>query len=153
MRGMLRARRRGLFRRDYEIESDHGPLTTLAGARREGCEFTLDGIGYYIERETRKRFHLHGPDGRIATADRETRREWRVNATTGNLTLVKPSMWRSGWEVHQHGSARGTIRHEGMFSRVFVADVPSDPVGLFALYVILVNFERDSNAAAAAASS
>lgn len=149
---MLRARRRGWFRREYDIQSDRGPLTTVTGARREGCAFTLDGAEYRVERDGRKRFVLHGPDGRTATADRETGREWMVRAQSGNVKLVKPSMWRSGWEIHQRGSARGTVRHEGMFNRSFVADVPADvptPVGVFALYVMLVHFERQNNAAAA----
>jgi hypothetical protein len=150
---MLRARRRGVFRREYEVESDGGPVTTLAGARREGCEFTLDGGGYRVERDGRKRFVLHGPGGRVASAERTTRREWAVRSQTGNVKLVKPSMWRSVWEIHQRGSARGTIRHDGVFSRSFLADVPSDvpmPVRVFALYVVLVNYEREANAAAAA---
>lgn len=143
-----------MFRREYEIESDGGPVTTLAGARREGCEFTLDGTVYRVERDGRKRFLLHGPGGRTATAERATGREWTVRAESGNVKLVKPSMWRSGWEVHQRGSARGTVRHVGVLSRSYVADMPSDvpmPVRVFALYVLLVHFERQNNAAAAGA--
>ena len=149
---MLRARRRGVFRREYEVESDGGAVTTLAGARREGCEFTLDGGGYRVERDGRKRFVLDGPGGRVATADRATSREWAIRSQSGNAKLVRPSMWRPGWEIHQRGSARGTIRHEGVFSRSFVADLPSDvpmPVRVFARYVVLVNYERAANAAAA----
>jgi hypothetical protein len=65
---MLRARRRGVFKRD-----------------------SLSGTGYRIERDGRKRFVLHGPDGQVAIAERQTGREWTVRAATGNLTLVKPS--------------------------------------------------------------
>ena len=142
-----------MFRREYDLESDSGPVTTLTGARREGCEFTLDDDAYRVERDGRKRFTLHGPGGRVATAERDTRRQWTVKAQSGNVTLVKPSMWRAAWEIHQRGSARGSIRHEGVFSRTFVADVPSDvpmPVRVFALYVVVVNQEREANAAAAA---
>lgn len=149
---MLRARRRGFFKREYEVGSDGVPVTTLAGTRREGCVFTLDGAEYRVERDSRRRFVLHGPDGRVAAADRDTHREWTVKATTGNLKLVRPSLWRSGWEIHQRGSARGTIHHDGAFSRAFAADVPPDlplPVGVFAFYVVLVHFERAANAAAA----
>lgn len=152
MSAMLRARRRGFFRREYEITSDDTPVTTVGSARREGCVFTLDGVEYRVERDTRRRFVLHGPDGRVAAADRVTGREWTVTAPTGNLKLIRPSLWRSGWEIHQRGSARGTIGHEGAFGRTFAADVPSDvplPVSVFAFYVILVHFERAANAAAA----
>lgn len=152
MSAMLRARRRGFFRREYEITSGDTAVTTLGGARREGCVFTLDGVEYRVERANRRRFELHGPDRRVAAAERVTGREWAVTAPTGNLKLVRPSLWRSGWEIHQRGSARGTIGHEGKFGRAFAADVPSDvplPVGVFAFYVVLVHFERAANAAAA----
>lgn len=142
-----------MFRREYDLESDGGPVTTLTGLRREGCAYTLDGAEYRVERDGRKRFLLHGPGGRTATAERATGREWTVRAESGNVKLVKPSMWRSAWEVHQRGSARGTIRHDGVFSRSFVADMPSDvpmPVRVFALYVLLVHFERQNAAAAGA---
>ncbi|WP_459722829.1 hypothetical protein [Actinophytocola sp. KF-1] len=149
---MLRARRRGFFRREYEITSADVAVTTLGGTRKEGCVFTLDGVEYRVERDGRRRFVLHGPDRRVATADRATGREWTVSANTGNLKLIRPSLWRSAWEIHQRGSARGTIRHEGVFGRTFVAEMPADvphPVGVFAFYIVLVQFEHAANAAAA----
>lgn len=152
MSGMLRARRRGFFRREYEITADDNPVTTVEGARREACAFTLNGTGYRVERENRRRFVLHGPDRRLATADRATGREWTVKGMDTHLKLVKPSLWRSGWEIHQRGSARGAIAHEGMFGRTFTAEVPADvpaPLGVFAFYVVLVQFERAANSAAA----
>ncbi len=152
MSGMLRARRRGFFRREYEITSDDVAVTTLDGTRREGCVFTLDGVEYRAERENRRRFVLHGPDRRVATADRATGREWTVKGMDTHLKLIRPSLWRSRWEFHQRGSARGTIAHEGMFGRTFTAEVPAgvpQPVGVFAFYIVLVQFERAANAAAA----
>src|SRR5689334_17693665 len=148
---MLRARRRGFLKREYEIFADGSPVTVLAGARREGCEFSLSGTGYRIERDGRKRFLLHGPDGRVAIAERRTGREWGLQAVSGNLTLARPSMWRSGWEIR--GTTTGAIRHEGAFSRTYSADMPPDvplPVAVFALYVVLVIIERQAAAAAAA---
>jgi hypothetical protein len=149
---MLRARRRGFFKREYEVSTDAQEVTTLTGGRRESCVFSLSGTEYRIERDGRKRFLLHGPDGRMATADRETGREWSVRAATGNLKLVKPSMWRSGWEVQQRGTSKGGIRHDGAFKSTYTADVPADVpllVAVFAFYVVLVIFERAANAAAA----
>lgn len=154
MRGMLRASRQGFFRRGYELESDGVPVTTLDGTRREGCVFTLAGAEYRVERDTRKRFVLRGPDHDAATAERTTGREWTVTTPSGGLTLARPSRWRSVWEVRVRGEVLGTIRHEGVFRRSFVADMPSEvpaPVGVFAFYVVLVNYEREQNAAAGAA--
>jgi hypothetical protein len=153
---MLRARRRGIFKREYDILFDGEQVTSLVGRRRESCDFSLGGNGYRIERVDRRRFRLLGPTGQEATAERQTSREWRIHAGTGNLTLTKPSLWRSGWEIHQRGTTRGEIHHDGAFKRTFSAGVPTDvplPVGVFTLYVVLVIFERQAAAAAAAAGS
>jgi hypothetical protein len=149
---MLRARRRGVFKREYEITSDDTPVTTVTGTRREGCVFTIDGTEYRVERDNRRRFVLHDGGRQIGAADRPVRREWTIKGLDTHMKLVKPSMWRSAWEIQQRGSARGTIKHDGMFSRAFIAEMPADvpaPLGVFALYVALVNFEREANAAAA----
>ncbi|MFL6122899.1 hypothetical protein [Actinophytocola sp.] len=151
---MLRARRRGFFRREYEVYADDTPVTVLTGARREGCEFTLSGAGFRVDRDGRRHFLLTGPDGRIATADRQSGREWTVRTAGGELTLAKPSIWRSDWEVR--GAASGAIRQEGWFSRTYSADVPPDvplPVAVFVLYVVLVIFERQASAAAGGAAA
>lgn len=149
---MLRARRRGFVKREYDLSSADEMITSLAGGRRESCVFSLSGTEYRIERDGRKRFLLHGPEGQLATASRQTGREWAVRASTGNLKLVKPSIWRSGWEVQQRGSSKGGIRQDGAFKRTFTADMPADvplPVAVFAFYVVLVLLERAAAAAAA----
>jgi hypothetical protein len=138
------------MKREYEMSADGAPVAVLAGTRREGCEFTLSGTAFRVERDGRKRFLLHGPDGCVAVADRMTGREWRVQATSGNLTLAKPSIWRQGWEVR--GTTTGAIRRERGFKPAYLADVPADvplPVGVFAFYVVLVLLERQAAAAAA----
>ncbi|WP_133909033.1 hypothetical protein [Actinophytocola oryzae] len=153
---MLRARRRGFFKRVYEVSSDDQPVTTLVGGRRESCEFDIAGQGYRIERVNRRQFRLTGPDGAVATADRNSGREWAIHASSGNLTLARPSIWRSRWEVRQRGTAKGEIRQDGMFTKTYSAGVPTDvplPVTVLAFYVVLVLFARDQAAAAAASSS
>jgi hypothetical protein len=126
MGDMLRARRRGVFRREYELSTDAGPVTSLAGGRRESCDFSLADKGYRIERVGRKQFRLLGPEGAVALAERQTGREWTIQTSAGNLTLAKPSIWRSHWEVLQGGTARGEIRHDGAFKRTYSASVPAD---------------------------
>jgi hypothetical protein len=154
MVGMLRARRHGFFRREYEVHADDAPVTVLTGGWREGCEFTLSGGSFRVERDGRRHFVLTGPDGRLATADRQSGREWLVRTAGGDLTLAKPSIWRSDWEVR--GSATGAIRQEGWFNRTYTADVPPDvplPMAVFVLYVVLVMFERQASAAAGGAAA
>lgn len=152
---MLRARRRGIFRREYDIYADGEQVTSLVGGRRESCEFSLAGNDYRIEKVDRRHFRLTGPQGQEAVAERQTSREWRVHAKSGNLILAKPSIWRSSWELRQRGTTRGEIRQDGAFKRTYSAGIPADvplPVGVFALYVVLVIFERQASAAAASTS-
>ncbi len=149
----MRARRRGIFRRDYEVFADGEQVTALVGGRRETSEFSLAGNDYRIERVDRRRFRLIGPEGRVAVAERQSGREWTVRADSGNLKLTKPSVWRSSWDIQQRGTTRGEIRHDGAFKRTYSAGVPADvplPVAVFALYVVLVIFERQAAAAASA---
>jgi len=148
---MLRAQRRGFLKREYEVSADGAPVTVLVGARREGGGFSLASGSFRVERDGRKCFVLHGPDGRVAVAERQSGREWQVQAASGNLTLAKPSVWRSGWEIR--GTTAGAIRHEGGFRRTYSADVPADvplPVAVFAFYVVLLLIERQTAAASAA---
>ena len=137
----------------YEVTADDEALTEVTGGRREGCVFSLHDLEYRVERVDRRNFRLLGPDGKVATAERRTGREWAIQAPAGNLKLVKPSMWRSGWEIQQRSARKGEIRHEGAFKKTYTADVPADvplPVAVFTLYVGLVIFERAAAAAASA---
>lgn len=152
MRVMLRATRRGFFKRAYDLTEDDGAVIELAGQRREGCEFTLTDQRLRIERERGKRFLLTGPHGRVAVADRENGRRWVITTSAGTLTLVRPSFWRSAWELHQGGRPLGRIEHDGAFKSSSHADLPADvplPVRVFAFYVVLIVWER-ANAAASA---
>ena len=143
-----------MFKHRYDITEDDRPVTLLANFRREGCEFTVDGQQVQVKRERGKRFVLSGPKGRIATAERESGKRWVITTGAGRLELVRPSTWRSAWELHQGGRALGRIeRDKGIFSRSSHADLPPEvplPVRVFAFYVVLILWERASAAAATA---
>jgi len=152
MRVMLRASRYGVFKRRYEIGEDGRPVIELAGQRREGCEFTLDGERLRVERERGRRFVLTGPRGQHATADRESGRRWAITTSAGRLELTRPSLWRSAWELRRGDVSLGRIEHDGAFKRTSHADLAADvplQVRVFAFYVVLILWER-ANAAAAA---
>jgi len=141
---MLRAIRWGVFKWGYDITLDG-----LSGIRRESCEFVVGGVAYFIARDGRKHFTLSGPKGRVADATRETGRQWAITSAEGRTDLVKPSVWRSGWEVRRGGAA-GAIGREGMFTRAYAANVPAGvslPVQVFVLYVLLMIFARQQAAA------
>lgn len=150
---MLQASRRGFFKRSYQLAEDGRPVTELTGFRRESCSFTVDSQPYEVHRERRKRFTLSGPGGVVATADRAGGRQWTIGSTAGKLELVRPSLWRSHWELRRGSRSMGTVRHAGGFGRSSIADLAPDiplPLRVFAYYVVLMVWER---AAAAAANS
>ncbi|OLF16398.1 hypothetical protein [Actinophytocola xanthii] len=136
----------------YEFDEDGRSLGELRQVRREGAEFAVDGEALAVQRERSKRFLLTGPGGTVATADRETHRRWVVTTKTGRLELVRPSFWRSAWELHRGGAPVGRIEPEGWLNTTSHADLPADlplAVRVFLYYVVLVQWER-ANAAAAA---
>jgi len=148
---MLQANRQGFFKHRYEITDGAGPVTELADFRRESCEFSLGGQRHRVARENRKRLVFHGPTGWLATADRESGKRWTIRSTTGHFELVRPSAWRSGWELHQHGRPLGTVSRKGKRSTAELPTTVDLPTQLFAYYVVLIIWERESSAAAGAA--
>jgi hypothetical protein len=148
---MLQAKRRGFLKHRFEITDDATDVTELAGFRRESCEFLINGERHRVTRERRKRLVFHGPRGWLATADQESGRHWTINTAQWRYDLVRPSAWRSAWELHQGSQPLGRFQAKGSTS---TADLPSTldlPIRLFAYYVVLINWERSNSAAAASA--
>lgn len=148
---MLQAQRRGFFKRSYELTERGSRVTDLADIKREGCAFTVGGHSYRISRERSKRFRLDGPGGEAAVAERDGGRRWRITSPAGSFELVKPSFWRSAWELHANGRPVGRIEHEGGFGRSSKADLPAEvprELRVFAFYVVLMVWEREATAAA-----
>lgn len=161
---MLETVRRGLVRGRYEITEDGHPLAELTGTRSEGCEFTLVGRPYVVERPRRKQFVLNEAGTTLATAEHQRGKRWtlRIGGGSGDpreLTLTRPSWWRSRWDLVDHGAdatVLGSFRRVGPFGRRMVADVPATlghPVRLFAFYVVIALWQREQAAAASASSS
>jgi hypothetical protein len=149
---MLHAQRRGFFKRSYELTERGSRLTDIADIKREGCAFTVDAHSYRISRERSKRFLLDGPGGQAAVAERDGGRRWRISSPAGSFELVRPSMWRSAWELHANGQPVGTIEHDGGFGRSSKAELPAElprALRVFVFYVVLMVWERAANAAAA----
>jgi hypothetical protein len=141
-----------MFKRVYDLDEDGRSLGELRQLRREGAQFTADGEQLVIRRERSKRFLLDGPRGSGVTAERETHRRWVLTTPNERLELVRPSIWRSPWELHRGGVPVGRIEPQGWFGKTSHADLPADlplAVRVFVYYVVLVQWER-ANAAAAA---
>jgi len=152
---MLEAQKRGFFKRSYELTERGSRVADLADIKREGCDFTVGGHSYRIRRERSKRFFLDGPGGEAAVAERDGGRRWRISSPAGSFELVKPSMWRSPWELQANGRAVGRIEHAGGFGRLSKAELPAEiprELQVFVFYVVLMTWEREASAAAAGAS-
>lgn len=150
---MLRSRRRGLFRRSYEVSEDGVPVATLTGTRREGCTFHVEGAEYLVSRKGYRSFRLLGPAGEVASAERTSGRMWTVRSLTDELELVRASLWRESWELRRFGELVGTLRKDGAFKRTSTVDLSRDlplPLRLFVLYVVETLWERSSAASAGA---
>ncbi|RZS44181.1 hypothetical protein EV193_10156 [Herbihabitans rhizosphaerae] len=149
---MLHSTTSGFFKRHYEITEDDRPLVTLEHGGREKSSFTLDGVPYSIARDGGKRLLLTERGRRTGTATRDGGRRWSIDSDAGRFELVKPSMWKDGWELHRDGTSLGTISKNGAFSKGATADLPADiplPVRLFAFYIVHVLWQRAASAAAA----
>jgi hypothetical protein len=149
---MLQARKRGFFKRSYELTERGSRVADLADIKREGCDITVDGHSYRIHRERSKRFVLNGPGGQAAVAERDGGRRWRISSPAGSFELVKPSMWRSPWELQANGQTVGRIEHDGGFGRLSKAELPAEmprALRVFVFYVVLMTWEREATAAAA----
>jgi hypothetical protein len=149
--GMLQATRRGVFRHSYDIAYEGRPIATLAGARREGYTFELDGQAFQVTRKGYKGFSFTGSQaGEVARADRVNGRTWTLHSMYGPLELVRTSFWKETWELRRNGQPAGTLRKDGAFKRTFTADLPEDlplPLRLFILCVVETLWERSRHAA------
>ncbi len=149
---MLQAQRRGFFKRSYELTERGSRLTDLADIKRESCDFTVGGHSFRISRERSKRFLLDGPGGQAAVAERDGGSRWRIISPAGSFELVRPSFWRSAWELHMNGQPVGRIEHDGGFGRSSKAELPAEipkELQVFVYYVVLMVWERAAAAAAA----
>lgn len=146
---MLQAQRRGFFKSSYELTERGSRVVDLTDIKRESCEFTIDGHSHRISRERTKRFMLDGPGGEAVVAEREGGRRWRISSPAGSYELVKPSMWRSAWELHVNGRKVGRIEQAGRSSK---AELPAElprALQVFVFYVVLMAWERAAAAVAA----
>lgn len=149
---MLRSTRRGFFRHSYEISEDGRPAAVLAGARREGATFSVEGGEYRVVRNGYKAFTLTGPDGEVAKAERVGGRTWTISSLYVPLELVRTSIWKETYEVTRFGETVGTLRQDGTFKNTSSADLPDDlplPLRLFVVYLVETLWERSRQTASA----
>ncbi len=150
-RSMLQSTRRGVFRHSYDVADEGRPVATLAGVRREGYTFELDGESFQVTRQGYKGFSFSGSQaGEVARADKSSGRTWTIHSMYGPLELVRTSIWKETYELHRFGQPAGTLSRDGAFKRTSTADLPEDlplPLRLFIVCIVETLWERSRQAA------
>lgn len=161
MTAMLTVHPHGTFNAGFDLVDEvRGPVGTLAGsAWREGGRVHVGPQEYGFRKDGGRRFALTGPGGgQLAGAERTSfwTSAWRVTTADRAYDLVKPSLWRSRYEVRQGGQVVGTLDRRGFLRSRAEVTLPPDlppPVQVFVVAVVLTQWRRDSSAAAGGASA
>ncbi len=145
----------GTVRAGFDLVDGAGRVVgALAGsAWREGGRITAGGQEYEF-RKSGGRFTLVGPGGaELAAAGRTSwwTGSWRITAGGRTYDLVKPSLWRSAYELTEGGRYIGTLDRRGFFRTRAEVTLPAEQppaVLVFLVGVVMVQWRRDQAAAA-----
>lgn len=152
---MLEARPLGVFSRDFDIEAEGQSVALLDVSRwREAGAISIQGQPYRLYREGLMSggFVLEKEGQIVARAIKPSpfsaRFDLELNAH--RCSLRRASIFGRSFSVFQDGVAVGSIHPASMFSRRTIIDLPTDwtvPVQVFAFWLVLVIWNRDSAAA------
>jgi hypothetical protein len=150
---MVQIRRIKFFSPRYAVTDSQGAMTSWQGRfGREGATAEIDGESYTFRRDGRKRFVLAAGQRELAVADRSGRsgRQWGVSAAGTDYQLMRPSMWRSGFELRLGGRSLGTVRRK---RRTVTCALPDDlpaVIQTFVGFVAIALWNREAAAAGGA---
>ncbi|HEX6459284.1 MAG TPA: hypothetical protein VF032_10245 [Thermoleophilaceae bacterium] len=147
---MVQIRRIKFFKPRYAVTDSDGALTSWAGRfGREGASAYFDGQAYAFRRDGRKRFVLSADDAQVALAER-AHGQWRVSSDGSDYALVRPSKWRSGYELRAEGRALGTISRRRRTVSCDLPDELSVTLQAFIGFVAIALWNREAAAAGGA---
>ena len=143
----------------FTVDDDGKPLGTLdISAWRERGDLTVAGRTFTIVREgfVSGDFRLESDGTIVATATKPSvfRREFAVTFSGRTLRLRPRSAWGRALVLHEGEREVGDVRPRAMWSRRATATLPDTlpvPVRLFVLWLAVLIWKRDDDAAAAAA--
>ena len=153
---MFSVRPHGTVKAGFDLVDGTGATVgSLAGsAWREGGRITVGAQEYEFRKSGGGRFARADPGGaELASAERTSwwTGSWRITAGGRTYELVKPSLWRSAYELTEGGRYIGTLDRHGFFrTRAEVTLPPEQPpaVLVFLVGVVMVQWRRDQAAAA-----
>jgi hypothetical protein len=139
-----------VFKPRYAVTDSQGFVSDWSGRfGREGATGVVDGETYTFRKDGRKRFVLSVGERDVATAERVDRsgRRWKISSDGREYELVKPSAFRSKFELRVNDVAVGTISRR---RRNTNCDLPDDlplSVQSFIAFVAMALWSREAAAA------
>jgi hypothetical protein len=148
------------FSWDFSVDRDGRQIAELdISWWRERGELVIDGATYAVVREglLSSDFRMMAPDGSVvATASKPGlfRRRFDVVFGGHTVTLQARSPWGRTMDVLLDGRGVGAITPAGIWTRRASADLPDTlprPVQVFVLWLAVLLWKRDDDAAVASA--
>jgi len=147
---VVQIRRIKFFKPRYAVTDANGAMTSWAGRfGRQGASADFDGQAFAFRRHSRKRFVLTADEAPLALADRSDG-QWRVSAEGSDYELVRPSIWRSAFELRAGDRTLGTISRRRRTVSCDLSDELSMTSQAFVGFVAVAMWNREAAAAAAA---
>jgi hypothetical protein len=147
---MIQIRRTKVFKPRFAVTDSRGFVSDWSGRfGREGATGVVDGETYTFRKDGRKRFALSAGEREVASAERigRSERKWAIASEGRSYELVKPSAFRSKFELHADGATVGTITRR---RRNTNCDLPDDvplTVQSFVGFVAMALWSREAAAA------
>lgn len=154
---MLIARGKGLFSRTYEVLDGDSVVASLnVSSWKEKATVEAEGKSYRFEREgaVSGSFLLLDVEKVVAYAKKPSALKDRFEITyfSALYALRKPSIWKSGLELEEHGRVVGAITPVGYFQRKIEIDLPTEMplvVKVFIFWLALIIWNRQQAAVVA----
>ena len=149
---VVRIRKIKLFKPWYAVTDSQDFVSEWRGrVGREGASGIVDGETCVFRRDGRKRFVLEAGARELASVERAGRsgRTWTLKVADRQYEFVRPSMWRSSFELRGDGSALGTVSRK---RRNTICDLPDDlptSAQAFLGFVAMALWNRDAAASSA----
>ena len=158
---MLRLVPQSWFSWNFDVLENDLPVAEIkVSPLRERGTLVVDGAAYEAYREglASGEFILEQNGHPIARAQKPSAffNSFHVEVPGKNYTLKKESMVGRPFVLLDNDEVAGSIRPEGVVTRKAAVDLPEDvpvPVKIFIVWLVLLMWKREANAAAAAASS
>jgi hypothetical protein len=147
------------FSWDFTVERDGRPIAEIdISWWRERGELIVEGVRYEVTRKNVfcSDFTMHAPDGTVVASAYKPSimsRHFELEHGGHASTVTARSMWSRTMDVLLDGRAAGVIAPRGAWTRRATADLADElplPVQVFAIWLAVLLWKREQDAAVAA---